>query len=946
MKNHIPLFFLLMIGLSFGVFSQNETKKILSHKDYDIWKKLEHPKISSNGGWVSYEINPQKGDGYIYLINTNTFHKDSVARGYDAEFSPNADFIIFKIKPQEDTTRKAKLHKKKKENLPKDSVAIWIFKTDSIIKTASLNSFVLPKENASWYAFLSEKKETTDSTVSSNKKDSTFIKTEKKKEPKKKKSKLKDIDTYDLTYGNPITNQSFQSKEVTECTFSKTGNLFGFITLKKDTVDTTAVYIFDISKETLKCIFQKKGFAKKLVSDDKGNQISFIYTPDTAKIKHFCLYYYNKQSDKSLIIIDTLTKGLKNNWEVSENASFYFSEDGSKLFFGTAPKQKPELKDTLLDEEKVKVDIWNWKDDIIQTQQLKDLDKEKKRNYLAVYIIKQKNLVQLADSIIEEVRLIQKGNGLIALGISHKPYLKLNSWEDLDYKDVFLIDIPTGIRKMLLAKKPFDVSLSPCGNYLLWFEASDSSWHSLNLKKNVSFSLTKSIPVKFSNEENDVPKEPSSYGIAGWTDKDKDVLIYDRYDIWKIDPDNKTAPFNITKGRDTKTTFRYIKLDDENLFIDPKEKLLLKSVNEETSRQGFYMLENISSTAPQKLIEFDNDLTNPLKSKRADKLIWQKSSYTEYADLWLCNMKFDSIRKISNTNPQQKDYYWGKVEAVKWKSVEGNELKGLLYKPENFDPAKKYPMIVYFYEKNSDKIHLNIIPAPSRSVINFPLYNSNGYIIFVPDIKYKEGYPGKSACDAVVSGTMAMVEKGFVDKDNIGLQGQSWGGYEVAYIVTQTSLFKAAMAGAPVANMTSAYSGIRWESGVSRMFLYEHGQSRIGGTLWEKQPLYILNSPLFQADKITTPLLIMSNDNDGAVPWQQGIELFSALRRLDKPTWLLNYNGDEHNLTKRPNRIDLSIRMQEFFDYYLKSAPEPKWMNEGIPAINKGIDDGYELQTK
>jgi dipeptidyl aminopeptidase/acylaminoacyl peptidase len=216
----------------------------------------------------------------------------------------------------------------------------------------------------------------------------------------------------------------------------------------------------------------------------------------------------------------------------------------------------------------------------------------------------------------------------------------------------------------------------------------------------------------------------------------------------------------------------------------------------------------------------------------------------------------------------------------------------------------------------------------------------------VPDITYKTGYPGKSAYEAVISGTQAMIKKGFVDQNNVGLQGQSWGGYQVAYIVTQTTMFKAAFAGAPVSNMTSAYGGIRWESGVSRMFQYEYGQSRIGGTLWERKELYILNSPIFEADKITTPLLIMSNDNDGAVPWQQGVELFSALRRLDKPVWLLNYNGDEHNLTKWPNRVDLSIRMLQFFDHYLKGAPVPEWMKEGIPAIDKGFDNGYELRGK
>lgn len=251
-------------------------------------------------------------------------------------------------------------------------------------------------------------------------------------------------------------------------------------------------------------------------------------------------------------------------------------------------------------------------------------------------------------------------------------------------------------------------------------------------------------------------------------------------------------------------------------------------------------------------------------------------------------------------------------------------------------------MIVYFYEKYSNDLNTHYVPSPSRSTVNFTLYNSNGYIVFVPDINYRNGEPGRSAYDDILSGTMAMTKLPYVDADRMGIQGQSWGGYQVAYLVTQTGLFKAAMAGAPVSNMTSAYGGIRWESGNVRQFQYEHGQSRLGKTLWENRDVYIENSPVFYADRITTPLLIMSNDNDGAVPYYQGIELITALRRLGKPSWMLCYNGDEHNLTKRPNRQDLSIRMKQFFDHYLMDAPKPQWMKEGLPAIVKGKELRYD----
>jgi dipeptidyl aminopeptidase/acylaminoacyl peptidase len=271
---------------------------------------------------------------------------------------------------------------------------------------------------------------------------------------------------------------------------------------------------------------------------------------------------------------------------------------------------------------------------------------------------------------------------------------------------------------------------------------------------------------------------------------------------------------------------------------------------------------------------------------------------------------------------------------------DGKMSEGLLFKPENFDPKKKYPVIFYFYERDADELFTYRSPAPSASTINIPWFVSNGYIVFDPDIHYKNGEPGQSAYNSVVSAARYLSKMPWVDSTKMAIQGQSWGGYQVAYLVTRTKMFAAAGSGAPVSNMTSAYGGIRWGSGVTRQFQYEKSQSRIGKNLWEGRELYIKNSPLFFTDKITTPLLIMHNDKDGAVPWWQSIEWFTALRRLGKTAWLLQYNDEDHNLVERRNRKDLSVRMGQFFDHYLKGSPMPVWMKEGVPATEKGIEWG------
>jgi dipeptidyl aminopeptidase/acylaminoacyl peptidase len=279
---------------------------------------------------------------------------------------------------------------------------------------------------------------------------------------------------------------------------------------------------------------------------------------------------------------------------------------------------------------------------------------------------------------------------------------------------------------------------------------------------------------------------------------------------------------------------------------------------------------------------------------------------------------------------------------VQYKALDGTPLEGLLYKPENFDASQKYPMITYFYEKESDNLHTYREPAPSRSAINYAYYASNGYVIFVPDIVYKIGYPGESAYNCIIGGVNTMLNKGFIDEKRLALQGHSWGGYQTAYLITQTNLFKVAESGAPVVNMTSAYSGIRWGTGLARQAQYEQTQSRIGGTLWEKPMLFLENSPLFYLPKVQTPVLILHNDGDDAVPWYQGIEMFLGLKRLGKPAWMLNYNGEKHGIMERRNRKDFTIRMAQFFDYYLKDAPMPPWMKEGVSATEKGIRYGLK----
>jgi len=469
--------------------------------------------------------------------------------------------------------------------------------------------------------------------------------------------------------------------------------------------------------------------------------------------------------------------------------------------------------------------------------------------------------------------------------------------------------------------------------------------------------ITSKIKVPLYNEENDSPSDPAPYGVMGWHEGDSAVYVYDRYDVWRIDVNNKIAPETITKTwTKHRKVYRYLRVDNEERFFTSSQQLIFRFLDQEDKSSGIGLI-TLGSDIPLPYVLTNGPYVFGAVTRAKDRgtLIYTKESFRESPDLYLNDdeleikgshskmQKVDHELRLSSINPQQKDYNWGTAELYKWKTFKGKLSQGILYKPENFDPAKKYPLILYFYEKLSDGLNNYHPPIPTASRLNISFFVSRGYLVFAPDISYTIGHPAQSAYDYIVSAAKDLAKHKWVDAENIGIQGQSWGGIQVAQLITMSDMFKAAWAGAPVANMTSGYGGIRWETGLNRQFQYEKTQSRIGATLWEKPQLYIENSPLFHLPRVKTPLVIMSNDADGAVPWYQGIELFTAMRRLGKKVWMLNYNGEAHNLVQRRNRKDIQIREQQYFDWLLKGEKPTKWITEGIPAVKKGKDWGLEI---
>lgn len=740
------------------------------------------------------------------------------------------------------------------------------------------------------------------------------------------------------------------------------------------------MFVVDLKDLELRRIAFGEGEYKNLAFNDDGTQLAFLTDKDDyqSKTSSWSLYHWKSRQIAAIRIADESSDGIPAGWWVSPVATALFSEDGKRLFFDTAPIPElvtKERKDAAAkkagnsvtdedDEPKAKLDIWHWQDPQLQPQQLVEAERERNRSYRAAFNLRTRKIAQLATRKIPDIRIDSRSKSNLAVASSNMPYRKMLSWDIPGFQDTFLVDLDTGTSEVLIAKSKFGGSISPEGKYVTWFDAEQRKWYSISTGSDrIPVEISKGIDHPLQDELHDTPSLPRAYGSAGWLNDDKAFLVYDRYDIWQLDPTGQQPPVCLTsnQGRVNKIRFRYLRLDPELRAIDPANPVILSAFDETTKASGFYYLSwsnesnkrepeetqseksQAASQSLRRLIMLDERLSGLSKAKNTDDVIFNRSTFRRCPDIWSSSTAFEKIDRISDLNPHQADYTWGTSELVHWTATDGQELDGILLKPDGFDPTKKYPLMVYFYERNSDNLHSYYPPAAGRSIINHSFYVSRGYVVFIPDIPYKTGEPGPSAANAILPGVKHIVDQGFINEKKIGMQGHSWGGYQTAYLVTQTDMFACAESGAPVSNMTSAYGGIRWQTGMSRMFQYERTQSRIGEDLWAARDKYIANSPVFFANRINTPLLILHNDEDGAVPWYQGIELFVALRRLEKPVWLLNYNAQPHWVMKEENRRDFAIRMQQFFDHYLMDAPEPEWMAYGVPGVDKGKKFGLEL---
>jgi len=924
-------------------------KKPLSYDAYDGWRSIQGTQLSRDGRWLVYALVPQDGDGELVALDLKANKEYRAARGRQPVITVDGKYVAFTISPVKAEVDKAKKDKKKPEEQPKNALGIMDLATGQVTTVERVKSFKVPEESGASIAYLLEAPlpkpgEKKDEAKKEEAKKEPEVKPEAKPEPKKEEAKAEEAKKpekkkepgTELVVRQFANGQEVKIPDVVEYLWNKPGTLLA-CSVSSKTPENDGVVAYDVAKAKNIYLIRGLGNYKNLAFDEKGGQLAFTSDRDDYKSEKSIskLYHWPAAAPAAIEIVPASAAGFPAGMAVSENGRVQFSKDGGRLFFGLAAVPKPEPKDA---PEPVKVDIWNWQDPYLQPMQKSQAEQEKKRTFMAVMHLgpKEKKFVMLASTDLPEITLSEDAK--VAIGTSDLPYRQLVSW-DRSYDDIYLVDVGTGARKKVLEKSPNGARLSPGGSWLYYFNDGDKAWYSYRVADGKTFNLTGKLGVRFEDEDWDTPDEPGPYGMAGWLEGDKAILVYDRYDIWEIAPDgSKSRILTNGLGRKEKIVFRYARLDPDNPFI-PVGSLTLVATNDVTKASGAYRSDAAKPTAdPVKTVMMDKTFAGLQKAKNADVYVHTEQRFEEFPNLWVSGPDFTAARRVSDANPQQADYNWGKAELIEYTNANGVKLPAILYKPDNFDPAKKYPMIVYIYETLASGLHRYYAPSPGTS-INFSRYISNGYVILMPDIIYEIGYPGPSALRCVLPAVQTVLGMGFVDPKRVGIQGHSWGGYQITYLITQTDMFAAVQAGASVSNMTSAYGGIRWGTGMSRAFQYEKTQSRIGAPLWSKFQAYVENSPLFWADRVHTPYLTIHNDDDDAVPWYQGIEFFSALRRLGKEAYLFVYNGEKHGLRERENQKHWSVHQDEFFDHFLLGKPRPDWMTKGVPYLEKGTRD-------
>lgn len=895
---HRHLYTLLVGLLVFGQSGFGQSQKPLTLEDYGQWNGIRQTALSPDGLWMTYGYSPNDGDSRLHIRKIQRDTLRTAVNGKQVAFSADSKWVAYLTDPTEKEAKKLKASKKRSLS-DLELVNLGSNTTEAVKSTRSF----------------------------SFSKTSNYLAIHKHASAPKADHKGSDLILKDLK-----GNQTLNIGNVSSYTFNKAGTLFAYL-VDADGDNGNGIYVIDLANHRTWPL-HTGGFSYAQMTWNKaGDKLAVLFgkTEEGNVERDNTLYWASSLSTgmssagSQNTFSPEATSSFPENTVISEYGRLTWNESDTQLFLGIRAQDQEVKKE---DELKANVDVWHWKDERVQSSQMIQASRDRRATSTSVLNLGNKTFFQLTTDDMSGVGFSRKSQWAVArVDTLYRNDVTIPS----NFSDLYSINTHTG-SKTLIAKRVYrNLGMSPNGQWALFSRDGEVMGYDFNAGKLTN--LTANAGVSFRNEAYDLVAEKPIYGIAGWSQDGDWLMLNHKFDLWAISLNGKEAK-NITQGlgEENKIRFRTIQLDREAEAFDLKKPLMLSAYGEWTKKSGFYQ---VKMGKKPKVLRFEDKMIGGIrKAENADKVMYTEQSFVDFPDYWVSDLSFKRPEKVTNANPQQADYKWGERVLIDYTDERGHKLQATLALPADYDPAKKYPMVVYFYEKMSQRHHQYSMPRYDDRP-HMSTYASNGYLVLMPDIVFDEGKPGSSALDDVTSAVKQVIKQGYADSERIGLQGHSWGGYESSFILTQTDMFATVVTGAPLTNLISMYNVLYKRSGNLNGAILEWSQGRMGVSPWENMELYRSQSPIHHAQKISTPFLILHGTSDGAVDWNQGLEFYTAARRLGKEVILLSYPGEPHHLSKEANQKDFQIRMKQYFDHYLKGAEAPLWLKQGIPNLDK-----------
>jgi dipeptidyl aminopeptidase/acylaminoacyl peptidase len=906
----------------------------LQISDVKLWKWVWEMKFSPDAKWCGYFLWSSEGDQTIIIREVVSEKKYTFTTGRDSsliEFSHDSKWVAFQDSALE---KEAKHAKKDKKPVPSKIVLIEL-KTGEKTEFEKADGFAFSGEAATWLAVW-------------------------KMAPENRPTGKEGWSGRDLILHELATGKQFNMGNMGEYSFNKPGKWLA-LTIDAQDQSGNGVLLFDTTSSRLLVLDSDKAEYCRLSWTKEGDALALLKalkSEDYDDKLHQLLAYNDLDAEEPHCVhVDPAQDpGIPENMTISPDYTPIWTEKRDAILFGIHEPKKKEKSDDegkkdqkegkdKKDDDKIKQDkqsssendeepdliLWNWNDKRLQSQQQVEEPQDKKFSYLCIHRVKEGKTLRLADEEIRSVTPLKPHR--FAVGFDNSKYELMSTLDGRKYQDIYSIDLQTGKKKLLLKKIQWYDSAAPTGDQILYFR--DGHYHVYNLITGEDRNITKDVPVSFIDVENDRnTRKDAPVAAIGWVKDGRSVILSDNWDMWLVPVSGGDAVNLTVNGKKDAIRFqgRY-KLDPDEEGIDLSQAMYISAYGEWTKKSGIGRIA-MGHPGVDMLLWDDASFESLNKVKDQDVYYYTRSTYCDYPNYFVAGPNLDNGKQVTDANPQQSQFLWcSGARLVDYHSKRNERLQAALFLPAGYIEGKSYPTIIYIYEKMSDWLHYYLFPSVGH--FSPSIYTSQSYAVLMPDITYRVNHPGQSAVECVLPALEAAVATGVVDPNHVGLHGHSWGGYQTAFLITQTDKFQAAVADAAPTNPTSLYNLIYQATGTSHQWIWENEQGRMAGDLWTNVKAYMRNSTVFQAPKVNTPLLILQNDKDIYVNWSQGIELFNALRRLRKPVVMLEYLGEGHGLGKLANEKDYSYRMLEFFDHFLKGKEEPKWWKEGVKYLDR-----------